>query len=211
MHPFSESILGFIANLAIAIVIVRFIYYSHKPERNYVFAFFMLNSIVFFVMRLLNTFEIGLGAGFGLFAIFSILRYRTNTIPIREMTYLFVLIALPVVNSTLLGNAYYTEFATTNLALIAVLYVLEKGWGFHYKTRKTITYERIELIRPENWSELMEDLRTRTGLPITYVEIGRLNFLRDTAEINVYYDARMMKSTEVSIAEDNIILNEDTD
>lgn len=211
MNSLPDSLLGFIANLAIAIMIVRFIYAKHKPDRNYVFAFFTLNTIVFFVMRLMSSFEIGLGAGFGLFAIFSILRYRTNTIPIREMTYMFVLIALPVVNSILLSNSYYVEFAVTNLALIVVLYVLEQGWGFHYWTRRTVIYERIELIHPENWTQLIDDLRIRTGLPVTHIEIGRLNFLRDTAEINVYYDARALNTAQVSISESDLPFEQDTD
>lgn len=211
MDTFVESLLGFAANLAVTLIIVRFIYHKHRPDRNYVFAFFMLNTVVFFVMRLLSSFDIGLGAGFGLFAIFSILRYRTNTIPIREMTYLFVLIALPVVNSMLLGGAYYTEFAASNIALVTVLFVLEQGWGFRYETRRAITYERIDLIRPENWPLLMEDLRARTGLPISHIEIGRLNFLRDTAEINVYYDARALAGGQVSVSENDGAYGEDSD
>ena len=139
-------------------------------------------------MGLLNDSEISVGVGFGLFAIFSILRYRTDTIPIREMTYLFVVIALPVVNSILLDEQYYENFAVVNLATISVLYILEHEWSFQFEIRKKITYERIDMIRPEKWNELMEDLRTRTGLPIKRIEIGRLDFLRDTAELVVYYD-----------------------
>jgi hypothetical protein len=199
MDPWLESLTGFLLNLAIVIVIVRVIYFPQHREKSYVFTFFALNTVVYFVMGLLNTSELSLGVGFGLFAIFSILRYRTDTIPIRDMTYLFVLIALPVLNSLLLNQQAYAEFAVANLATIALLFVLEQGWGFRYETRKKITYERIEMIRPENWPDLLADLSTRTGLPITRIEIGRLNFLRDTAEIHLYYDARSLETAQVRV------------
>lgn len=194
-----ESVTNFGVNLAIVFVIVRFIYYPQRRDRDYVFTFFAFNTVIFFVMGLLNNADLSIGVGFGLFAIFSVLRYRTNTIPIREMTYLFVLIALPVINSIMLREAYYEEFAVVNFATIGVLFVLEHGWGFQYETRKVITYERIDMVRPENWSLLVEDLQDRTGLRIKRVEIGRLNFLRDTAEITVYYDAHAPSTSPVSL------------
>ena len=190
MTEFLNALAPFALNFAIVLVIVRGIYYPVQRDKSYVFTFITFNTIVFFVMGLLNNSAISVGVGFGLFAIFSILRYRTDTIPIREMTYLFVLIALPVLNSILLGTQSYAEFAVANLATVGVVFVLEKGWGFRYEARKTIVYERIELVRPENWSLLLEDLRTRTGLPITRIEVGQMNFLRDTAEITLFYDAR---------------------
>lgn len=199
MNTLIESVLSFGINLAIVFVIVRFIYYPQHRVKDYVFTFFAFNTIIFFVMGLLHHTEISVGVGFGLFAIFSVLRYRTDTIPIREMTYLFVLIALPVLNSVLLEEGDYEEFAVANLATVGVLYTLEKGWGFHYEARKTITYERIEMVRPENWSLLLTDLRERTGLPIERIEIGRLNFLRDTAEINIYYDAQALDTAQVKL------------
>jgi len=199
MTTLVESVTNFGVNLAIVFVIVRFIYYPQRRDRDYVFTFFAFNTVIFFVMGLLNNADLSIGVGFGLFAIFSVLRYRTNTIPIREMTYLFVLIALPVINSIMLREAYYEEFAVANFATIGVLFVLENGWGFQYETRKVITYERIELVRPENWPLLVQDLQDRTGLLIKRVEIGRLNFLRDTAEITVFYDAHAPSTSPVSL------------
>lgn len=187
MSPFIESLGYFALNLLVVFVIVRFIYYPQQHDKNYVFTFFALNAVVYWVVGLMQNSTLSVGAGFGLFAIFSILRYRTDTIPIREMTYLFVLIALPVVNSILISQAMFEQLAAANLALVVMLFALERGWGFTYEARKAITYERIDLIRPENWGALMDDLKARTGLPITRVEIGRLNFLRDSAEIQVYY------------------------
>ena len=194
MSPFIEQLASFALNLAIVFVIVRFIYYPQQRDKSYVFTFFALNTVVYLVIGLMQTSEISVGVGFGLFAIFSILRYRTDTIPIREMTYLFVLIALPVVNSILISQQEYGQFALANLGMIAVLYVLEHGWGFSYEVRKAIIYERIDLIRPEHWGALMDDLKARTGIPITRVEIGKINFLRDTADLYIYYNANPIQN-----------------
>jgi len=209
MNTLVESLLGFGINLAVAFVIVRFIYYPQRRDREYVFTFFAFNTIIFFVMGLLNSTGLSIGVGFGLFAIFSVLRYRTTTIPIREMTYLFVLIALPVVNSILLAAGDYTGFTVANAGVIAVLFVLEHGWGFHYEARKTIVYERIEMIRPENWPLLLEDLRQRTGLPIKRLEIGRMNFLRDSAEITIYYDAQEVDTAQVRLIANHAVADDD--
>jgi hypothetical protein len=183
-----ELLTGFAANLLVALIIVRFIYYPVKQNKNYIFTFIAFNTIIFFVMSLLTTIELSIGAGFGLFAIFSVLRYRTNPMPARDMTYLFILIGLPVINSSLLAGAGWSTLLIANVAIIAVLYVLEQGWGFHYEQSQRITYERIDLIKRENHDLLLEDLRQRTGLPIKRVEIGQIDFLKDATEIKVFYD-----------------------
>ncbi|MBL8130363.1 MAG: DUF4956 domain-containing protein [Anaerolineae bacterium] len=209
MNALTEALVGFLLNLVIVVVIVRFIYYPQQRDKHFVFTFVGFNTVVFFVMGLLNDSALSIGAGFGLFAIFSIFRYRTDTIPIREMTYLFVLTALPVMNSILLPAAAYEEFALVNIAVVTVLFVLEKGWGFSFDVRKTIVYERIELTRPENWSLLLADLQERTGLPIKRVEIGELNFLRDTAQITIYFDARAVNPTSVGFSVASIAVADD--
>lgn len=200
MNAFTTLLTHFALNFAVAFVIVRFIYYPQQRHRNYVFTFFTFNTVIFFVMGLLSDAQIGMGAGFGLFAIFSILRYRTDTIPIREMTYLFVLIALPVANSILLLERIYAEFIVVNATTALLLYVLEKGWGFQYETRKQIVYERIEMIRAENWDALLTDLQTRTGLPIKRIEVGRIDFVRDIAEIAFYYDEKALAPSHVKFS-----------
>jgi hypothetical protein len=180
--------LGFCANLLIAVVIVRFIYYPIKQNKNYVFTFLAFNTIIYFVMSILTDAELSMGVGFGLFAIFSVLRYRTSAMSTREMTYLFTIIALPVMNSTLLNEQEWVALVGSNLAVLAVLFWLEHEWGFHYESAKFIRYERIELIKPEHHALLLADLGERTGLPIKRFEIGRINFLDDSAEIKIYYD-----------------------
>lgn len=199
MNTLIQSVAAFAVNLAVVLVIVRFIYYPQQRDKNYVFTFVAFNTIIYFVVGLLNNTDISIGVGFGLFAIFSILRYRTETIPIREMTYLFIVIALPVLNGVLLDGGHFAELAVANLATVGVLFALERGWGFAYEMRKTINYERIDLIRPENWGLLMADLQERTGLPITRIEIGKLNFLRDSAVIHIYYDGSALDTAQVRL------------
>lgn len=208
MSEFMRLLAHFGLNFAVVFVIVRFIYYPQQRHRNYVFTFFTFNTIIFFVMGLLSDAQISVGVGFGLFAIFSILRYRTDTIPIREMTYLFVLIALPVANSILLVGGIYAEFAVVNLVTVALLYVLEKGWGFQYETRKRIAYERIEMIRPENWDLLLDDLQTRTGFPIKRLEIGRIDFVRDTAQITIYYEEKALSASRVKFSTEHSLVDD---
>ncbi|MBX2998367.1 MAG: DUF4956 domain-containing protein [Caldilineaceae bacterium] len=183
-----DLLIGCILNLLVAVLIVRFIYYPVKQDKNYVFTFLAFNTVVYFVVSFLTGVELSVGFGFGLFAIFSVLRYRTATMSTREMTYLFVVIAIPVMNSLLMREGAWLLLVEANLIIVTVLYVLEQGWGFRYAASNSIRYERIELIRPENHALLMADLRQRTGLPINRIEIGRINFLEDTAELNVYYD-----------------------
>ncbi len=190
-------IFGAILNLIIAVIIVRFIYYPVTQEKHFVFTFLMFDMIIYFVLGLLTSTELSVGVGFGLFAIFSVLRYRTEEISIREMTYLFTVIALPVMNSILISNTDYTRMLLANSVIVALLFVLEKGWGFHYETSKKITYERMEWITPANRELLLADLRQRTGLPVKRVEIGRIDFLHDTADIKIYYDEPLTPS-EVS-------------
>lgn len=198
-------ILGAALNLLVALVIVRLIYYPSTQDKGYVFTFLAFNTIIYFVMSLLTSVEIGVGVGFGLFAIFSVLRYRTDEMPIREMTYLFIIIALPVMNSVLMSSSDFLIMALANLVIVAVLFVLEHEWGFHYEMSQKITYEMIELITPENRPRLLADLRERTGLPIKRVEIGKLDFLKDSAEIRIYYDPP--KSNQPSVANPVKILN----
>ncbi len=187
---------GAALNLAVALVIVRGIYYPRTPNRNHIFAFLAFNTVIYFVLGLLTSVELSVGVGFGLFAIFSVLRYRTEETPIREMTYLFVLIALPVMNAVLIRTDSLAQLLFANGTVVAVLFVLEQGWGFRFQGTSRVIYERIELIQPERREELLADLRARTGLPVTRVEVGEINFLRDTAELTLFYDQPQRAAAE---------------
>ncbi len=181
---------GAALNLAVALLIVRGIYYPRTQNKNHIFAFLAFNTVIYFVLGLLTSVELSMGVGFGLFAIFSVLRYRTEETPIREMTYLFVLIALPVMNAVLVPAGGLGHLLFANGAVAAVLFVLERGWGFRFEASSQVVYERIELIQPERRAELIADLRARTGLPVTRIALGEINFLRDTAEITLFYEQR---------------------
>ena len=184
----SNFILGAGFNLAIAFLIVRFIYYPRTRDKNYVFTFLAFNTVIYFVLGLLTSIELSIGVGFGLFALFSVLRYRADEIPIREMTYLFIVIALPVINSALTSNGDFIKVMIANTVMVVLLFVLEKGWGFRFEVSKKITYEKIELVTPDKRELLLDDLRKRTGLPVRLAQVGRIDFVKDTAEIMIYYE-----------------------
>lgn len=187
----SDSVLfvaGMVINLIFSLIVVRGIYYPHRKAQDYVFTFMAFSVVVYLIMGLFTSVELSIGAGFGLFALFSVLRYRTDTVPIREMTYLFVIIALPILNSILFGSSQYLNLVLSNLMIILVLWVLEKKWGFRYEQCKLVRYERIELVRADMRDELIADLRDRTGLPVTKVEVVEMDYLRDSADLMISYD-----------------------
>lgn len=186
-------LLGAALNLTVALAIVRFIYYPVTQDKTYVFTFLAFNTVIYFVMGLLTSAELSVGVGFGLFAIFSVLRYRTDEMPIREMTYLFIVIALPVMNSVLMSDTNIARLLIANGTVVALLYALEKEWGFHFAGSKNVTHDRVDLIAPADREQLIEDLRQRTGLPVERVEVRRINFLNDTADLTVYYERPPMR------------------
>ncbi len=187
MGDFMTFGFSFLLNSIIALLIIRYIYYPVRRDKDYVLTFLAFNTLTFLISSLLSGVDLSVGFGFSLFAIFSILRYRTDPIPIREMTYLFVMMALPVVNAVLVMQASYVSLAVANGAVFLVLFLVEREWGFQYVSRKTITYERIDLVKPQHYQRLLADLHARTGLDITRCEIGKLDFLHDVAEIKIYY------------------------
>ncbi len=168
MNDFLNFLLNFGFNFLTAVLLVRFIYYPSTQKKGYVLTYLAFNTVIYFVMSFLTSIEIGIGVGFGLFAIFTILRYRTDTIPIREMTYLFVIAALPVMNSLGITSSVGMRLLAANALLLLIMLVLEKEWGFRYEASKRIVYEKIELIRPDRRAELQADLETRTGLKIKH-------------------------------------------
>ena len=202
-----EFLVGFVINLIVAFLVVRFIYYPSTHNKPYVFTFLTFNTVIYFVLSFLSSVELGIGVGFGLFAIFTILRYRTDPIPIREMTYLFVIAALPVMNSAGASEGAWLELAIANLAVLAILYVLEHEWGFRYEAYKMITYEKIELIRPQNRAQLLADLQERTGLVIRRIVVGKVNFLRDTAELKVFFEDPERENWVSTVDADSIYTN----
>ncbi len=188
MNDFANFLLGFGFNFLVAVLVVRFIYYPSTHNKSHVFTFLAFNTVIYFVLSFMASVEIGVGVGFGLFAIFSILRYRTETMPIREMTYLFIISALPVMNSASSNGDIWPQLLAANVAILSVLFVLEREWGFKYEVSQLIVYEKIELITPDHRAELLADLETRTGLKVKRISIGKVDFMRDIANLNVYFD-----------------------
>lgn len=182
-----KMMLRFTFNTIIVLVIVRYIYYPIARRKDYLFTYVLISITIFLLCSLLENVKLELGFALGLFAIFGIIRYRTDPIPIKEMTYLFLVIGISVINALANKKVSHTELLATNLAVILAAYALERVFLLKHETTKKIVYERIDLIVPENYEELMSDLTARTGLNINRVEIGNIDFLRDTANIRIFY------------------------
>ena len=174
-------------NLGIVILIVRYIYYPATKNKDYLFTFLLISLTVFLLCILLDSVKLQLGFALGLFAIFGIIRYRTDPIPIKEMTYLFLVIGISVVNALANKKISYAELVFANLLIVFVTYGMEKIWLLRHESRKNIIYEKIELIKPERREELIADLKERTGIAIIRVEIRRIDFLRDVANVRIFY------------------------
>ena len=177
----------FSIDLIFLFIIVRVIYYRIKDEKDYVFTFFMFNILTFFICFLLRKVPMEMGFALGLFAVFGILRYRTEAIPIRQMTYLFIVIGLSMINSLANKSISWLEILLANTIITIITYLIDRVWFSTIELTKTILYEKIELIKPENEQELIEDLKQRTGLQIVAVKVDKVDFLRDTAQIKIYY------------------------
>ncbi len=180
-------IIRFGFNLTIAFIIIKLIYQRNHTNNDFVFTYFMFNSLIFFFAFLLGNITINIGFAFGLFAVFAILRYRTDPIPIKEMTYLFIVITIGVINALSGAEVSHAQLLFTNMALVGLTYFLETYWRKNLLVRITIEYEKIENIKPEKRDTLLADLKERTGLNIQSFEFRRMNFLRDTARIRIYY------------------------
>ena len=177
----------FSIDLLFLFIIVRVIYYRIKEEKDYVFTFFMFNILTFFICFLLRKVPMEMGFALGLFAVFGILRYRTEAIPIRQMTYLFIVIGLSMINSLANKSISWMEILLANSIITIITYLIDRVWFSTIEQTKSILYEKIDLIKPENEQNLIEDLKLRTGLNITSVKIEKVDFLRDTAQITIYH------------------------
>ena len=174
-------------NLGIVILIVRYIYYPVTKNKDYLFTYLLISLTVFLLCILLDSVKLQLGFALGLFAIFGIIRYRTDPIPIKEMTYLFLVIGISVVNALANKKISYAELVFANLLIVFVTYGMERIWLLRHESRKNIIYEKIELIKPERREELIADLRERTGIDIIRIEVRRIDFLRDVANVRIFY------------------------
>jgi|TARA_B110000259_G_scaffold45444_2_gene52710 hypothetical protein len=184
---FLKLIFKFSINLLFLFITIRFIFYRNNRDKDYLFTFFMFNLMTFFICVLLRKVPMEMGFAMGLFAVFGILRYRTEALPIKEMTYLFIVIGLAMINALTNKSISMAELLFTDFVIVGVTLGIELIWFNNHERSKTIVYEKIEMIKPVHNDELMADLRERTGLDVFKFTIGNVDFLKDVASIKIYY------------------------
>ena len=185
---FTDLLLHFAFNMVAVMLIIHFFYYRKSRRRDYYFTFTLISLSIFMMIFLLGSVKIKIGFALGLFAIFGIIRYRTESMPVREMTYLFVIIAMSVINALALSMTWL-ELAAANVIFIVCVWLCESNRWLKHVPCKLIQYDRIDLIKPDKRAELISDLEKRTGLKILNVEVGHIDFLRDCAMLKVSYEA----------------------
>tara|TARA_B100000780_G_scaffold257892_1_gene207955 strand:- start:172 stop:819 length:648 start_codon:yes stop_codon:yes gene_type:complete len=179
----------FLIDFSFTFVIIRVLYFAANRRKDYLFTFFVFNLLTFFICFLLRKVPMELGFALGLFAVFGILRYRTEPIPIKEMTYLFIVIGMAMINALANKKISWAELMFVNSTILLVTLSFEKLWFNNEVQSKNVVYERIDLIKTENRLEMIRDLRERTGLDIVKVQIGKIDFLRDVATVTIFYKA----------------------
>ena len=208
---FTLMLVRFVICLLVNWLIVDKLYYKKSKRRDFYFTFIIIGVaiffIVFFMIFVLEDMKgkTGIGVGIGMFGIFSIMRYRTDAMPVREMTYLFVVLCLSVVNA-LASTMPLVELLITNLIIIIVV------WFFEHLLKvvpcKLIQYDRLDLVKPDRREDLIEDIRERTGLDVITVEVGGIDMLRDMAVVKVYYKSQ---NRDVSNSVNNKVKVKDTE
>lgn len=187
VFSFAQLLLRFSFNLLMVWLIIHWLYYPRCKRRDYYFTFLMISVSIFFLIFLLGSVKIKVGFALGLFAIFGIIRYRTESMPVREMTYLFVIIAMSVINA-LAVTISYSELFMTNLLFAVCIWICESNRYLKHVSCKHIQYDKVDLIVPEKRAELIADIEKRVGLKVLRIEVGAIDFLRDMAMVKVYYE-----------------------
>jgi len=194
----------FALNMTVVMLLARWLYYSTTRRKDFLFTFIMVAATVFLLCYLLESVTLQLGFALGLFAIFGILRYRTDTMPIKEMTYLFVIIGISVINSLSNSKTGIVAVLFTNIAVILITIGLEKIWLLRHESFRIVLYDKIKMIRPESYNDLIKDLQLRTGVSkIERIEIGKVDLLRDVCEIKIFYYVRNPESVTNNGADDD--------
>lgn len=206
---FIELFFRFGLNLGVVLLLARWLYYSGSRRKDYLFTYILISSVIFLLCYLLENVKLQMGFALGLFAIFGIIRYRTDQIPIKEMTYLFMIIGVSVINSLFSKKTGVAEVFFTNLMIVVITYGFEKVWLLKHESSKTIIYEKIELIKPENYDLLHADLTERTGLDnINRIEVGRIDFLRDTCRLKIYYEESGRQINQADLTDNQVDIND---
>lgn len=195
---FEKLLFRFLITFVFIFIIVRGLYYPVAKKKEYAFSYLMLGVVIFFISFTLKKFDLGTGMALGLFAIFGIIRYRTDSMPVKEMTYLFIVIGLSVINALTNKKVSYTELLFTNLIIVATTYAMERIWFSKSalennlalvkpEAKQVIVYENLSLLKPESRAQLLEDLHNKTGLTINRIKINLINYKDNIAEISIYY------------------------
>lgn len=186
-----EDFLGLIIRLSVhmlfVLLLVRVIYYPIAKRKDFLFTYLLFSLTIFLMCFMLESVKLQMGFALGLFAVFGIIRYRTDAIPIKEMTYLFVVIGMSVMNALINKKISLVELSFANLVIIGATYGLERVWLLRHEAQKIIVYENIDLIKVGREEEMKADIEARTGLKVNRFEIGKIDFLRDTALIKIYF------------------------
>lgn len=198
---FMSLLMYFILNTAFVFGIIRCLYYPKSKRRDYFFTFMLISISIFLMIYLLGSVKLKVGFALGLFAIFGIIRYRTESMPVREMTYLFVIIAISVINALGHEQLTFLELLGTNLLFVLSIVVCESTKWMKHVACKLVLYDRIDLVHPDKREEMLADLKARTGLDIVRVEVGHIDFLRDVAMLKVHYDPHTIRPNTV----DNLV------
>ncbi len=184
---FYKMIFRFLINIFFLTVLIKYSYYKFSEKADYLFTFYLVGTIVFFLCFTLKKYEIDLGLALGLFAIFGILRYRTDPLKVREMTYLFVVIGLSLVNALSNKKMSYTEIFVANSIVVAMAYFLDRYWNQQKTNTKDILYESLEHIRPEHHELLKTELEHKLGFEILSISLGQIDFKAETVKIKIRY------------------------
>lgn len=203
-----ELLIRFILNTGVILILIRWLYYATTKRKEYLFTYVLISTVVFLLCFLLESVTLQIGFALGLFAIFGIIRYRTSTMPIKEMTYLFLVIGISVINALTVSNNTLTDLLFANIILIIITFGLERLWLLKRETSKNIIYEKLNLIKPEYYQEMLKDLSERTGIKKIYrVDTGKIDFLKGTCILKIYYDSAgfetINEATEESEVDDD--------
>ena len=206
----AEMAIRFFFNLAMVWLVVHFLYYPKGQRRDYYFTYLLLSVSIFMLIYLMDGSKLEIGAALGLFAVFGIIRYRTESVPIREMTYLFFLVALSVLNGKS-DSLTLLEQIIVNAAFVVCVWICENFLTHSNEGCKFVKYDNIELIKPERYDELKADLEERLGLKIIRVEVGAVDFLTDMTMLRVFYldSEKRIKSVDrqLKITPDQAFIN----
>ncbi len=187
LEDFLALIIRLSVHMLFVLILVRVIYYPIAKRKDFLFTYLLFSLTIFLMCFMLESVKLQMGFALGLFAVFGIIRYRTDAIPIKEMTYLFVVIGMSVMNALINKKISLVELSFANLVIIGATYGLEKVWLLRHEAQKIIVYENIDLIKVGREEEMIADIELRTGIKVNRFEIGKIDFLRDTALIKIYF------------------------